>query len=65
MQNSRLPIGKRELQLDIHVDGQILPLIAAEVLTVGLFILQRLIETDGKLEICASTRLQSLLQYKL
>ena len=37
--------------LDIHVDGQILPLVAAEVLTVGLFILQRLIETDGKLEI--------------
>ena len=51
MQNSRLPIGKRELQLDIHVDGQILPLVAAEVLTVGLFVLQCLIETDGKLEI--------------
>ena len=51
MQNSRLSFDKRELQLDIHVDGQILPLVAAEVLTVGLFILQRLIETDGKLEI--------------
>ena len=51
MQNSRLPVGKRELQLDIHMDSQILPLVAAEVLTVGLFILQRLIETDGKLEI--------------
>ena len=52
--NAKLPltvIGKRELQLDIHVDGQILPLVAAEVLTMGLFILQRLIETDGKLEI--------------
>ena len=65
MQNSRLPIGKRELQLDIHMDSQILPLVAAEVLTVGLFILQRLIETDGKLEICARTIRQSLLQYKL
>ena len=40
-----------DLQLDIHMDGQILPLVVAEVLTVGLFILQRLIETDGKLEI--------------
>ena len=37
--------------LDINLDGQVLPLVAAEVLTVGLFILQRLIETDGKLEI--------------
>ena len=37
--------------LDINMDGQILPLVAAEVLTMGLFILQRLIETDGKLEI--------------
>ena len=51
MQNSRLSFDKRELRLDIHMDGQILPLVAAEVLTVGLFILQRLIETDGKLEI--------------
>ena len=42
---------KRDLQLDINLAGQILPLVAAEVLTVGLFILQRLIETDGKLEI--------------
>ena len=56
MQNSRLPIGKRELRLDIHVDGQILPLVAAEVLTVGLFILQRLIETDGKLEILSTNK---------
>ena len=44
-------IGKRELRLDIHMDGQILPLVAAEVLTVGLFILQSLIESEGKLEI--------------
>ena len=51
MQNSRLPIGKRELQLDINVDGQVLPLVAAKVLAVGLSILQSLIETDGKLEI--------------
>ena len=51
MQNSRLSFDKRELQLDINMDGLFLPLVAAEVLTMGLFILQRLIETDGKLEI--------------
>ena len=49
--NSRLPFGKRELQLDINLDGQVLPLIAAKVLAVSLSILQSLIETDGKLEI--------------
>ena len=43
--------GRWDLLLDINLDGQILPLVAAEVLTVRLFILQRLIETDGKLEI--------------
>ena len=49
--NSRLPFGKRELQLDINVDGQVLPLVAAKVLAVSLSIFQSLIESDGKLEI--------------
>ena len=43
--------GRWDLQLDINVDGQILPLVAAEVLAVSLSIFQSLIETDGKLEI--------------
>ena len=51
MQNSRLSFDKRELQLDIHMDGQTLPLIAAEVLTVGLSILQSFLVTDGKFEV--------------
>ena len=51
MQNSRLSFDKRELQLDINMDGQILPLVAAKVLTKSLSILLRFLETDGKLEI--------------
>ena len=49
--NSRLPFGKRELQLDINVDGQILPLVAAKVLAARASIFQSLIESDGELEI--------------
>ena len=49
--NSRLPFGKRELQLDINLDGQVLPLIAAQVLAVGLSILQSFLVTDGKIEV--------------
>ena len=49
--NSRLPFGKRELQLDINVDGQVLPLVAAQVLAARASIFQSLIETDGELEI--------------
>ena len=49
--NSRLPFGKRELQLDINLDGQVLPLIAAQVLAVGLSILQSFLVIDGKVEV--------------
>ena len=49
--NSRLPFGKRELQLDINVDGQVLPLVAAKVLAARASIFQSLIESDGELEI--------------
>ena len=50
----RLPSedGRRiAIYLDINLTGQILPLIAAENLSVGLSILLRFLETDGKLEV--------------
>ena len=53
MQNSRLSFDKRELQLDIHMDGQVLPPGWAKVLTKSLSIFLNLIETDGKL--CQNT----------
>ena len=58
--STQMPIGakipltvssKRDLQLDINLTGQILPLIAAENLSVGLAELLSFLETDGKLEV--------------
>ncbi len=43
--------GKRDLRLDIHLAGQILPLAAAEDLSVGAFIPLCFLETDGKPEV--------------
>ena len=40
-----------DLQLDINLADQILPLIAAEDLSVGLAILLSFLETDGKFEV--------------
>ena len=54
--NSRLPFGKRELQLDINLDGQVLPLIAAQVLAVGFSIRQCFLAINGKVEVlCQDT----------
>ena len=39
------------MQSDIHIDSHVLLPVAAVVLTVGFFILRRLIKTDGKCEI--------------
>ena len=50
----RLPSGNGRriaIYLDINQTGQILPLIAAEDLSVGLAILLSLLETDGKFEV--------------
>ena len=50
----RLPSwdGRRiAILLDINLAGQILPLIAAEDLSVGLAILLSFLVTDGKLEV--------------
>ena len=50
----RLPFcdGRRiAILLDINLAGQILPLIAAEDLSVGLAILLSFLEPDGKLEV--------------
>ena len=50
----RLPFcdGRRiAILLDINLAGQILPLIAAEDLSVGLSILLCFLETDGKFEV--------------
>ena len=43
--------GRWDLYLDINLDGQVLPLIAAQVLAVGLSILQSFLVTDGKVEV--------------
>ena len=50
----RLPSwdGRRiAILLDINLAGQILPLVAAEDLSVGTSILLRFLETDGKFEV--------------
>ena len=50
----RLPSydGRRiAISLDINLTGQILPLAAAENLSVGMSILLRFLETDGKFEV--------------
>jgi hypothetical protein len=40
-----------DLQLDINVDGQVLPLVVAQVLTTRASILQSFLIIDGKFEV--------------
>ena len=52
MHKMRLPlVDGRRIVIHINLAGQILPLVTAEDLSVGLSILLRFFETDGKFEV--------------